>query len=752
MIPAVQSPTVSVTMTPLQSNHPSIHSDLETEPSLDREEVTGVVPPGQIVTHDINRLLQYLHEVDQIRGGDNLDLAEQMQRIEDELNDLFDFVQSQEDEPVIRTPSPIYVEVPVPYPVHSPPAPSPLAPSLPAPSPPAPSTPPLSTQLSPAQMPFPSPLAPPSPFLAPSVHSSIMMGIEPAVRSPSGMSTPTITSVHGSTTGTSSSALLSVDLSSPHVVVHGSPAPQSFMSVTEDQGDVIIHHTPPIAALSPTLLPLRFGSPSSLTPSVEWISTPGTDSVVLQAPPGSPRTSAFRSLRALSSETSYPSLPSMPISSPTEASTMLPVSPSILAAPVPTEASPSPPPPSEPIIVGDIPPTPAFPSVPSVVPSPPVRTDPNSQELQDAIEGLHDLAERLMEQQLLTNDAIEGLKNRPPIRFPMPIPAPPVVQPPLPPMRIERPLSAIEIPTTIQMPIPEPYQPSYADVLTNIANALQGIVELGNRPPEDEIQAPHEPEEYSEGDISEVLSSTTGTTLRRDTFDRLRSGILGPHTIPSDESLRPAVPEIVVVDTPSQRPDSLIALDHASPFRSTVRRPVPRRMMRSPSPDWIRPRSVPLPDVAHTLPPWQPPVQLRTVRRRRISVPESELSDSAPSTEGIPVDHDHESKVTETETEAEAETETEMSEEQREAGPEPPRDQRLSDEPDIDMERAVRNARRQRRMGGDGFFGEPEPLVRIIPTLHITCGLTSIGGNNTSLDSPSRIHGTSSTCGQVLVS
>jgi hypothetical protein len=88
MIPAVQSPTVSVTMTPLQSNHPSIHSDLETEPSLDREEITGVVPPGQIVTHDINRLLQYLHEVDQIRGGDNLDLAEQMQHIEDELNGL----------------------------------------------------------------------------------------------------------------------------------------------------------------------------------------------------------------------------------------------------------------------------------------------------------------------------------------------------------------------------------------------------------------------------------------------------------------------------------------------------------------------------------------------------------------------------------------------------------------------------------------------------------------------------------------
>src|SRR5258706_6892265 len=103
MIQAIQSPTISVTMTPLQSNHPSIHSDLETEPSLDREEITGVVPPGQIVTHDINRLLQYLHEVDQIRGGDNLDLAEQMQHIEDELDGVFDFVRSQDNDPLLCT-------------------------------------------------------------------------------------------------------------------------------------------------------------------------------------------------------------------------------------------------------------------------------------------------------------------------------------------------------------------------------------------------------------------------------------------------------------------------------------------------------------------------------------------------------------------------------------------------------------------------------------------------------------------------
>lgn len=676
MIQAVQSPTVSVTMTPLQSNHPSIHSDLETEPSLDREEITGVVPPGQIVTHDINRLLQYLHEVDQIRGGDNLDLAEQMQHIEDELDGLFDFVRSQEDEPVMRTPSPIYVEVPVPYPVHSPPASSIIEPPITSP-----------------QLPHP-----PSP-------SSIMMRDEPHARSSSGMTTPTITSVKGSSSATPSSAILSVDPSSPYVVRHGSPVPRSIMSVTEDQGDVIIHRSPPIAALSPALSPLRLSSPSSLTPSVEWISTPRTGSIVLQAPPGSPRTSAFQ---ALSPGTSLPSLPSMPISSPTDASTIPPSTPNIPAAPVPTEASLSPPPP------GPTPHIPAFPSVPSGVPkdrSPAPTVRPNNQELQDAIDDLNNLAERLMEQQLRTNDAIEDMKNRPqpsPIRFPMPAPAP-VVQPPPPPIRVE---------------MPQPYQPSYADVLSNIANALQDIVGLGDRPPEVEVE---QPEESSQSDISEALSSTTGTTLRRDMFDRMRRDILGLHTVPSDDSLQTAVPGAIFPDFPSRRPDPSIALDHAldhaPPLRPTVRRPVPRRLMRSPSPDWIRPRSAPLPEVVHPPPPWQPPVVLRTAPRRRISVPVSELSDSAPSTEGIAVDLDDESM--ETETEAETETGEEKKEQK---GTEPPREQRLaneqrladkqrlSDEPDmdLDMERAVRQVRRQRRMGGDGFFGEEEPTVCII--------------------------------------
>ena len=69
----------------------------------------------------------------QMREGDNLDLAEQMQRNEDELDGLFDFVRSQENEPVMRTPSPNFVEVPVPYPVHPSPASSMIEPHIKSP-------------------------------------------------------------------------------------------------------------------------------------------------------------------------------------------------------------------------------------------------------------------------------------------------------------------------------------------------------------------------------------------------------------------------------------------------------------------------------------------------------------------------------------------------------------------------------------------------------------------------------------------
>ena len=63
------------------SNAPSIASQLETIPSHASSDLAGP-PPGEILTHDVNRLLQYLHEVDAARNVQNVDMANHLDRIE----------------------------------------------------------------------------------------------------------------------------------------------------------------------------------------------------------------------------------------------------------------------------------------------------------------------------------------------------------------------------------------------------------------------------------------------------------------------------------------------------------------------------------------------------------------------------------------------------------------------------------------------------------------------------------------------
>ena len=165
---------------------------------------------------------------------------------------------------------------------------------------------------------------------------------------------------------------------------------------------------------------------------------------------------------------------------------------------------------------------------------------------------------------------------------------------------------------------------------------------LVNRPLEDKV------EESSQSDISEVLWSTIGAT-QRGIFDCMRRGILGPHTVPSDESLRTAVPRATLNDVPSRRPDPSIALDHAPPFRATIRRLVPRRLMRSPSPDWIRSRSVSLPEVSHTL--HYGSHQSNCVLHKGGA--SWQCRNFPGPRQGVAIDLDHESMATETETETE---------------------------------------------------------------------------------------------------
>jgi hypothetical protein len=67
-----------------QTNVPSIRSNLDTIPSDDGR--------SEILTHDINRLLQHLHDLDQVRGEENQELAGNVRAIRDELYDLSDFL------------------------------------------------------------------------------------------------------------------------------------------------------------------------------------------------------------------------------------------------------------------------------------------------------------------------------------------------------------------------------------------------------------------------------------------------------------------------------------------------------------------------------------------------------------------------------------------------------------------------------------------------------------------------------------
>jgi hypothetical protein len=73
---------MSVSISTPQTNRPSVRSLLDTIPSEDGR--------SEILTHDINRLLQYLHDLDQVRGQENHEIADNVRAIRDELYDLSD--------------------------------------------------------------------------------------------------------------------------------------------------------------------------------------------------------------------------------------------------------------------------------------------------------------------------------------------------------------------------------------------------------------------------------------------------------------------------------------------------------------------------------------------------------------------------------------------------------------------------------------------------------------------------------------
>ncbi|KAF8833074.1 hypothetical protein BDN67DRAFT_1072998 [Paxillus ammoniavirescens] len=75
-------------MTTPQANQPSIHSDLETEPTRTHTERT------EIITHEIDRLLHHIHELVHFRGQETHEISENVRIIRDELIDLSEYVRT----------------------------------------------------------------------------------------------------------------------------------------------------------------------------------------------------------------------------------------------------------------------------------------------------------------------------------------------------------------------------------------------------------------------------------------------------------------------------------------------------------------------------------------------------------------------------------------------------------------------------------------------------------------------------------
>ncbi|KAG8851671.1 hypothetical protein FRB96_009167 [Tulasnella sp. 330] len=89
------------TITSRVTNRPSIASPLSTVVSDMISDVPEVEPPP-ILTHDVNRLLQYIHDVNERRGDESRDLATHLGKIEEELFDLSQFLRDEADQRLQR--------------------------------------------------------------------------------------------------------------------------------------------------------------------------------------------------------------------------------------------------------------------------------------------------------------------------------------------------------------------------------------------------------------------------------------------------------------------------------------------------------------------------------------------------------------------------------------------------------------------------------------------------------------------------
>lgn len=173
-IPPTPSVSMSLSVSTPRGSTPSIHSLIETIPSQ-APEPAPAVGPSHILTHDVNRLLSYIHEVDQSRSTEHLELSDNIRAIREELLDIHGLLREREEQPqVAPPPAPVPQPQLIPVPVLAP-APAPV-PAIQAPAPviqaPAPSTP--TTILIPVPV--------PGPVQVPTILPPVIIQPEPPVR------------------------------------------------------------------------------------------------------------------------------------------------------------------------------------------------------------------------------------------------------------------------------------------------------------------------------------------------------------------------------------------------------------------------------------------------------------------------------------------------------------------------------------------------------------------------------------------
>lgn len=648
---------MSVSVSTPRGTTPSIHSVIETIPSQPAAEPIPIPPslgPSHILTHDVNRLLSYIHDVDQSRTLEHRELADNIRAIREELLDINGKLDRPEAPPTpapAPAPAPVIVQIPAreatPVPAP-PPAPAPVfVPVLtPAPPPARPTQIIIQPQYPPpvvVQPQAPPPVVYRDVSVAARSEVSVVPESRPASRTPS-LVAPSPSPVRE----------LLVESPEPMSEPSPSPPPPRPSSVHD------VPRTPQRRAASPPqrpeqprLIPIslsppplrRMASPDSLSDAMSFLSSHHSDDLSLLESEEYP-------IRAASpSWPSYSSSSSSPISSPSSSSISVPALEPREVSSVSSESieaySPEPP--------QFTAPSPVPSSVSSVTarPIPPI----NFSHLQELVERLGDQMLTLEDGQNHTHQVLEDLRSRSttvihdsetfekirhmeemlhrllaqqsapaPIITPAPIyvpaPAPPPApelepEPELPyvpepeptiapeptvefeegPIPVPPPMPAMPVPPPdlqIAMPIPEPAAPS--TLLSDQAPSPR--ITMPAPPPPVLAESSLRPE-----DETETVSSSSGASSLTRRIARFREELVGirdqapihmPTPVrPAGRSFDEQLAELLTIETPPVQ----AAAQPPPPIVPLVYRPgprAPRPRSVSPTIDTPRPRTVPI--------------------------------------------------------------------------------------------------------------------------------------------------------------